>query len=219
MNHNQSGIYAIVNRINGKEYRGSAASSFRQRWNEHLSDLSRGVHPNKHLQAAWNKYGPQAFDFVILEVVSGRAALIAAEQRWIDDALDRGIPLYNKSPTAGSQLGYKQPPDVNARIRAIRKEQWKKPGVKERLSQTLRRVLPGVQAKRKATLETLWNDPERRQQMQGQFNQTFHFISPDGTPYTTINLSAFCREHGLDVSAMAKVHRGVRPVHKGWRKA
>ena len=76
----QPGIYAIRNRRNGKLYVGSA-SNISKRWSRHRKDLREGTHKNKHLQAAFNYYGEDAFDFIVLELTDD---LIRREQYWID---------------------------------------------------------------------------------------------------------------------------------------
>jgi group I intron endonuclease len=60
-------IYQIRNLVNGKLYIGSSLWT-QKRFNKHSSLLSKGTHPNAHLQAAWNLYGKVAFAFEILEV-------------------------------------------------------------------------------------------------------------------------------------------------------
>lgn len=60
---NQSGIYEIVNTVNGKRYIGSA-KKFKIRWSKHVSALRLCKHHSRHLQAAWNKYGEAAFKFL-----------------------------------------------------------------------------------------------------------------------------------------------------------
>ena len=64
-----SGIYKIINKVNGKYYVGSTTQLYtsRSRWNNHKQALIRGNHRNSHLQNAWNKYGPDAFEFIIIE--------------------------------------------------------------------------------------------------------------------------------------------------------
>lgn len=60
------GIYKIVNTANGKVYIGQS-TDIRSRFSHHRSELRGNRHHNPHLQAAWNKYGPNAFKFEILE--------------------------------------------------------------------------------------------------------------------------------------------------------
>ena len=69
-----SGIYAIVNKVNGKRYVGSAVN-FKKRAIIHKYHLKKGTHHCEHLQRAWNKYGPESFAFVILEIVAKPLAL------------------------------------------------------------------------------------------------------------------------------------------------
>lgn len=45
---NKSGIYQIINLVNGKTYTGSAIN-FRLRKNRHFSDLKLRIHHNIHL--------------------------------------------------------------------------------------------------------------------------------------------------------------------------
>src|SRR5690242_15281030 len=40
--------------------------------------------------------------------------------------------------------------------------------------------------------------------------------SPDGVQHRVVNLSAFCRENGLNPKHMHRVASGDRPQHKGW---
>lgn len=100
----KSGIYRILNLINGKFYIGSAVY-FAKRWAEHRRRLRKGIHSNLHLQAAWNLYGERVFEFSIIERIK-KDFLLEREQYWIDllDATnpDKG---YNVCKTAGNTLG------------------------------------------------------------------------------------------------------------------
>lgn len=69
------GIYAIRNTVNGKSYVGFATDIDR-RWSKHKWGLKRNTHDNPKLQAAWNKYGKDAFTFEILEICSADKLLL-----------------------------------------------------------------------------------------------------------------------------------------------
>jgi group I intron endonuclease len=76
------GIYKLINVINDKFYVGSAVD-LKRRKTRHFSELRKGKHNNRHLQAAWNKYGEQAFVFVVIAEVAPEADLLAAENVWL----------------------------------------------------------------------------------------------------------------------------------------
>ena len=108
-----SGIYEIVNTVNGKRYVGSALN-FRQRWHGHRSRLNQGRHHSRHLQASWDKYGEAAFAFRIIERC-GRDTLLEREQHHIDQGCE-----YNVSRTAGSPLGVKHSVEARKRMSEAR---------------------------------------------------------------------------------------------------
>ncbi len=76
------GVYVWVNTINGKIYVGSATDVARRK-HAHTAMLNGQRHPNSHLQAAWLMYGPEAFEFDLLEEVDDLIWLRAREQAWI----------------------------------------------------------------------------------------------------------------------------------------
>lgn len=75
-------IYKIENLDNGKFYVGSTGN-FRERMQCHKIRLRAGIHHSKHLQAAWNLYGEEAFAFVVVEEVPTSEDLQVAEERWL----------------------------------------------------------------------------------------------------------------------------------------
>lgn len=75
-------IYQITNMVNGKYYIGSAGSFERRQW-QHKYDLKRNTHKNPRLQAAWNKYGEEAFVFEILETVPEGESQLKVEDAWL----------------------------------------------------------------------------------------------------------------------------------------
>lgn len=60
------GIYMIRNIANDKKYIGLSRDCY-GRISRHKTNLKHNKHSNCHLQAAWNKYGWQMFEFLIIE--------------------------------------------------------------------------------------------------------------------------------------------------------
>lgn len=115
-----SGVYMIRCTVNGKVYIGSSADLLR-REQDHRKLLRRGEHFSRHLQSAWNKYGPDAFEWSILEripidgltVGEVKLALLGREQHHIDanDATRLG---FNRRLKAESNLGIKHTAEARA---------------------------------------------------------------------------------------------------------
>jgi group I intron endonuclease len=103
---NVPGIYAIINRINNKNYVGSS-KNIEHRIREHKSSLKKGNHYNSHLQHSYNKYGEEAFIFQQLEIVDDIEQRLVREELWINKT-NSFISGYNKccKPTK-TTLGFK----------------------------------------------------------------------------------------------------------------
>lgn len=86
--HEFPGIYCITCRPNGKQYIGQTSRPIRERWRQHCSDLQGQRHPNKWLQADWNLYRTEQFDFSVLEIVNDPAWLFDRERYWQDKDYD-----------------------------------------------------------------------------------------------------------------------------------
>ena len=112
------GIYQIRNLLNGKIYVGSSVNLNTRRI-RHFRDLRGGFHFNSHLQRAFNKYGPDAFVFEVIEYCES-SKLIEREQFWIDYK-KTSHTLYNSSPTAGNQLGIKRTDETKKKMSAAQK--------------------------------------------------------------------------------------------------
>lgn len=126
------GIYQITNTQNKKKYIGSAVSIL-ARWHQHKLALRRGTHCNAHLQAAWLKYGEEAFTFEIVEVCSTANLQIKEEQcikqasandrkygynKRIDCKTNLGIKYSEASrkKLRDSHLGHKRSPEAQIKI-------------------------------------------------------------------------------------------------------
>ena len=111
--NNRAGIYQIKNILNNHIYIGSS-SNLRKRLKAHLHMLRKNKHPNKHLQAAYNKYGEDKLVFNLIEECAPiKDTLLMLEQKYID-----GLnPQYNMCPTAGSLLGFKNSESMKQKCR------------------------------------------------------------------------------------------------------
>lgn len=99
-------IYCITNVINDKQYVGQAVIKSK-RWKDHKSSLNVGKHNNRYLQAAYNKYGKEAFVYTVLEILPTTLNLNEREQYWIDKLNTVAPNGYNLNPTAASAIGFK----------------------------------------------------------------------------------------------------------------
>lgn len=153
----QAGVYAIRHIASGNTYIGSTGRSFKARWKEHKVDMRRNVARNQYLQRAWNKYGEPAFEFIILEACDPNEC-IAREQHYIDMLK----PEYNIAPSAGSNIGMKNP-YTSARLRQM----WQDPEVRQRYSEMSRgRALDSeARAIISEKASARWQDPARREHM------------------------------------------------------
>jgi group I intron endonuclease len=93
----QTGIYAIVNKVTGQTYIGLAGTSFGSRWARHRSELAGCKHVNHLLQADWNSFGADAFEFRILEVFPKSLNRYDAREREQAHVNSSTCKLYNLS--------------------------------------------------------------------------------------------------------------------------
>lgn len=94
-----SGIYKIVNTVNGNFYIGSS-SNIRKRKEKHFRYLRNDEHENKHLQNAFNKYGESVFIFEVIKYVE-QSHLLEQEQLFLNEHFGKPY-FYNICGTAGS---------------------------------------------------------------------------------------------------------------------
>jgi group I intron endonuclease len=211
-----SGVYKILCKTNGKFYIGSAAHLY-QRWSDHLRNLRRGTHHNKHLQAAWFKYRKASFEFKVLQIVK-RSLLLAAEQSWLD-----------RTHCAHRTIGF----NMASRVRSpgtSRAQTWKGffdprgnavtiTNMQEfcRLNAlTATAMLQLYRARGKLKSHKGWT--HKNSVRQRDYVKTYDgFINTDGKRVGKItNLRKFSRGHGLTASHLIAVaHRRI-VSHRGW---
>jgi group I intron endonuclease len=167
------GVYILLNTKNEKVYVGSASKSIWKRFREHRSALRRGLHCNTYLQRAWDKYGEDAFVFVVAENTATEECL-AAEQSWIDklDATNRNKG-YNRCPRAGNSLGVKLPPlteEHKQRIKEYNSKNVTEEKRKKMSEGSLRRwAKPGEKENHLKQMEKRWSDPEQLEMISKMF--------------------------------------------------
>jgi len=118
-----SGIYKIVNKINNKFYLGSS-KNLEKRWIQHKSNLEKDNHINIILQRAWNKYGQNNFEFIILESCE-ESKLFEREQFYIDTLK----PKYNvglKSIGGDNLTNNPKRDDIIKRMSIANKEKYER---------------------------------------------------------------------------------------------
>lgn len=102
------GIYSITHRSSGKRYIGSTYCNFYDRFCAHKSTLNRKCHSSILLQRAWDKYGPDAFEFEVLEICSSK---LDERELYFINSLKSSKPKfgYNISKeTNNARLGHQQ---------------------------------------------------------------------------------------------------------------
>lgn len=92
----KSGIYKIVNKIDGKYYVGST-NNFDKRWLSHRQHLRKNKHYNIKLQYAWNKYGEDSFQYIIEKEILDVSKILDIEQQYLDECRMNTDSNYNLS--------------------------------------------------------------------------------------------------------------------------
>ena len=132
---NVSGIYKIVNKVNGKYYVGST-KNFDKRWRrKHRKQLRGNYHTNLRLQRAWNKYGENSFEFQIIELAE-ISSLYPIEQKYLDIAKTEQDKCYNLKFVAEGFGSWSQ--ESIDRF----KEKMKSPEVRKKMSESARKRKP-----------------------------------------------------------------------------
>lgn len=228
------GIYKIINVVNNKFYVGSTVN-LRKRKSRHFSELRTGKHKNRHLLAAWNKYGEQAFVFVVVEEVEDRALLLEAENRWLKEHVGKDY-CYNigtdaTAPSMGlfgelsPTWGYQHTPEAKEAIGTHSRGRGHTPESREKIRQhLLGKPKPAeVRAKISATLSGAGNPnygKPRSEEFRAKVSKPVEAVSPVGeiTPFPSI--VALREEFGLKPPTVNRAAKSECPLkrgpYKGW---
>jgi group I intron endonuclease len=232
----KTGIYEIINKVNGKKYIGSAAqdenefrarTGFYVRWYLHISNLQdEGViHHCRHLQNSWNFHGHENFEFRILEFCEPDNC-IEREQYYLDLYWYSGT-LYNTCRNAGSTRGIERTEEWCKNIGDAKAQDWEFISPEGELvnihnlakfcrDNDLQTSLMGHVYAGKRNHHQGWSAVGS-----GYVHMKYEFVSPEGVTYKFPDLANFCKEHGLCQPAMSAVHlnkgndTGLKQ-YKGW---
>lgn len=173
------GIYILVS-PNGKIYVGQSRK-LRKRFYEHSRLLRRGKHHNKYLQNSYNKYNGEGFFACVIEYVEDPSKLTETETWWINkfNSFENG---FNLTPAADS-TGVQRSQEVREKLSEITSKQWEDesfreacyngrakylsdPEVRERMSETIKRVLterPELRENHSKVMKEISSTPEYKE--------------------------------------------------------
>lgn len=111
------GVYRIDCTANGLVYIGSADGIFK-RWKTHLSELKAGRHKNPIMKACFDKYGAEALDFSIIELVPpNQNLLVECEQTWMNE-VPKEKRMFCQMAQKSGQWGCERSEEARANISA-----------------------------------------------------------------------------------------------------
>lgn len=150
-----TGVYLIYCSADGLGYIGSARESIEGREYNHGRAVDTGTHKNQHLQRAWDKYGEDMFEVLVVETCPKEIAL-EREQYYLDLYFDTGL-LFNMSRRATGGSG---PRSEESKIKqaAAMKNYWSNPKFRERQA---------------ASMNSYWADPEKREEQSARILKFF----------------------------------------------
>lgn len=217
---NNPGIYKIISKINNKFYIGSSVN-LRNRANRHQNELRQNKHLSKHLQNAFNQYGSDNFEFIILEEykkgIITKLELLKREQYYLDTLKpylrENG---YNTCPTAScpnvGHLSKEQRDKISKSLegRIVSQETRKKISNGRKNKRNPQEAIDRM-IKTKTGVKQSESSIEKRAKI-------YSFIGPDGTIYVGKNLKRFADEHKLHRQNLNMVLKGKRKSHHGFKK-
>ncbi|MFA7709416.1 MAG: VOC family protein [archaeon] len=148
----KSGIYKILNIVNGKQYVGSAVN-LEKRKKEHFYALKKQKHINTYLQRSFDKYGEDNLKFEVIEYIEDKNNLIEKEQYWMDKLNCVSPNGYNICPTAGNTLGVKCTEETKSKIKESSKG-GNHPSLNKHMTQEIKQKLSKINKGKKVSEDT-----------------------------------------------------------------
>jgi group I intron endonuclease len=239
INKKSRGVYIITSKTSSKFYIGGSTRVY-SRIIDHKRLLRGNRHHNIHLNSAWNLYGEQDFDWMMLEDC-GEASLediYKREQYYLDTLrpFDREIG-YNLNDVAsgGSKKGHKKSEEMRCKL--SKSKMGVKPSKEARHKMRLAKLGRHLSPEHKKKLSILNKgkiiSPEQRLKISianrgkkhvllppERYGINHCFVSPDGAMITIHNLKNFCKENNLSYGCMMHLKHGRCRVkcHKGYKR-
>lgn len=222
------GIYKIINVVNNKFYVGSAVD-LKRRKTRHFSELRTGKHNNRHLQAAWVKYGEQAFVFVVVEELPEDADLLAAENVWLKEhvgkpycynlGVDATAPMTGFGGELSPTWGYKHTEEALQEIARTSKGRLHSPESKAKIREFLlgKPKAAEVRAKISATLSGEGNYwfGKKRPDHGAKVSRAVIAISPDGKTLEYASIQALREVSGMKPPTINRALKSGVPLKRG----
>ena len=228
-------IYKIINVLNNKFYVGSAVN-YEKRKARHLWRLRRGDHANKHLQAAWVKYGEKAFVFAVVEEVSSEHDLLAAENVWLKEHVGKDY-CYNigtdataptrgwvgeKNPMWGKTFTHTEKAKIRIGVASKARVQSEEEKAKRRATMRGKPQPAETRAKISATLTgegNFWYG-KKRPDHGAKVSRAIQAISPEGQVLEYASITALREKSGMKPPTINRAVKSGKPLtrgpYKGW---
>jgi group I intron endonuclease len=222
------GIYKIINVVNNKFYVGSAVD-LKRRKTRHFSELRTGKHNNSKLQNAWNKYGEQAFVFVVVEELNLEADLLVAENVWLKEhvgkeycyniGVDATAPMMGFGGKLSPTWGYKHTEESLEKISKTSKDRLHTQESKEKIRQyLLGKPKPAdVRAKISATLSgegNFWYG-KKRPEHGAKVSKKVIVTSPEGVIAHFDSISELRQSLDLKAPTANRALKSGKPISRG----
>lgn len=222
------GIYKIINIVNNKFYVGSAVD-FKRRKARHFSELRNKRHSNGRLQNAWNKYGEQAFVFVVVEALDAGADLLAAENIWLKEhvgkeycynlGVDATAPMLGFSGEKSPTWGYKHSKENLQKIGVASKARVQSDEEKQKRRATMigKPKAATTRAKISATLSgegNFWYG-KKRPDHGAKVSKAVEVTEPNGTATVYSSISVLREALDLTPPTVNRALKSGKPITRG----
>lgn len=226
-------IYKIINVLNGKFYVGSTKNMYQRTYN-HRRRLRKKTHHCKHLQAAWDLYGEDAFVFVVVETVDSIADLQRAEDVWLQEHFGKdycyNASPYSDTPMRGGTHTEETREKISQKIQAALARGGA--GKYKRSSETVEKLSASLKGnscakgykrteeERKAISErmkgkTLWLGKKHSEESKLKMGKRIVVTQPDGTEKEYATITIFRQESGLLIPTVQRALKSGQPLKKG----